>query len=155
MSEPKLITVTLQQNRDYQFRVSFAPAPPVELVTDEAPPLGGNAGPNPAQLLTAAVANCLAASLQFSLRKFHNNPEPITASAVAHIARNAQNRLRVARMDVEIRLGKPVADLRNSERAVAQFEDFCVVTQSVREGFEVGVTVLDSDGTALMTDVAD
>ena len=35
------------------------------------------------------------------------------------------------------------------ERALAQFEDFCVVTQSVRAAFPVDVRVLDSAGTVL------
>ena len=35
------------------------------------------------------------------------------------------------------------------ERAFAQFEDFCVVTQTVRAAFPVDVRVLDSQGPVL------
>lgn len=63
-------TIELVQQADFD-----NPALPV-LVTDEPPPLGGDAGPNPARLLGTAVANCLAASLLFSMRKFKNQPEP-------------------------------------------------------------------------------
>jgi hypothetical protein len=47
--------------------ISYAP------LTDEPPPLGQGAGPNPSRLLAASVANCLSASLLFALRKF--NPD--------------------------------------------------------------------------------
>jgi hypothetical protein len=33
---------------------------------------------------------------------------------------------------------------------LAQFEDFCIVTQSVRQGIEVAVTVVDGDGAVLL-----
>lgn len=35
---------------------------------------------------------------------------------------------------------------------LAQFEDFCVVTQSVRQGIEVDVEVLDGEGRVLLGD---
>ena len=35
------------------------------------------------------------------------------------------------------------------DRVLEQFEEFCVVTQSVRSGFPVEVTVRDSAGTVL------
>ena len=71
MTEPA-IALESRQQADYRFEVDFkTPGQPL-LLTDEPAPLGGGAGPNPARLLGAAVANCLAASLLFSLRKFRN-----------------------------------------------------------------------------------
>ena len=140
-------TIELVQQADYRFEVHFDnPAVPL-LTTDEAPPLGGNAGPNPARLLTVAVANCLSASLLFALRKFKNNPGPLRASATTSLVRSEQNRLRVGRIQVDIHLGVAATELKLLERALAQFEDFCVVTQSVRAAFPVDVRVLDSEGT--------
>ena len=140
-------TIELVQQADYRFEVHFDnPAVPL-LTTDEAPPLGGDAGPNPARLLTVAVANCLSASLLFALRKFKNNPGPLRASATTSLVRSEQNRLRVGRIQVDIHLGVAAAELKLLERALAQFEDFCVVTQSVRAAFPVDVRVLDSEGT--------
>ena len=125
-------TIELVQQADYRFEVHFDnPAVPL-LTTDEAPPLGGDAGPNPARLLTAAVANCLSASLLFALRKFKNDPGALRASATTSLVRSEQNRLRVGRIQVDIHLGVAATELKMLERALAQFEDFCVVTQSVR-----------------------
>ena len=141
--------IELVQQADYRFEVHFDnPAVPM-LTTDEAPPLGGDAGPNPARLLTVAVANCLSASLLFALRKFKNVPGPLRASATTSLVRSEENRLRVGRIQVDVHLGVAATELKLLERALAQFEDFCVVTQSVRAAFPVDVRVLDSTGTVL------
>ena len=49
-----------------------------------------------------------------------------------------------------ITLSDKAADLGNFERVMAQFEEFCIVTQSVREGIAVDVTVVDADGVAFV-----
>jgi organic hydroperoxide reductase OsmC/OhrA len=143
------IRIHLRQQSDYRFDVQFEGTELDVLHTDEPPPLGGGSGPNPARLLGTAVANCLSASLLFSLRKFHNAPEPLQATCTLAPQRNAQGRLRIPRIDVEIQLGVPWTALQHAERALAQFEDFCVVTQSVRGGIDVAVRVVDSTGAVL------
>lgn len=116
-------TIELVQQADYRFEVHFDnPAVPV-LTTDEAPPLGGDAGPSPARLLTVAVANCLSASLLFSLRKFKNDPGALRASATTSLVHNEQDRLRVGRIQVDLHLGVVQAELKLLERALAQFEE--------------------------------
>lgn len=142
-------SVELVQLVDFRFEAHFdASAMPV-LVTDEPPPLGGGTGPNPARLLATAVANCLAASLLFAMRKFGNRPDPLRATATATLSRNEQGRWRVARIAVDLHLGATAGELKNLPRVLGQFEDFCVVTQSVRAAFPVDVRVFDSDGAVL------
>jgi uncharacterized OsmC-like protein len=144
------VRVHLRQQEDYRFEARFdSPALPA-LLTDEPPPLGGDAGPSPIRLLTLSVANCLAASLLFALRKFKNEPGALRAEATAYLQRNAQNRLRVARIAVDIHLGVPAAELKLLPRILAQYEDYCVVTQSVRAAFSVDVRVFDAAGTLLV-----
>ncbi|MGE5641361.1 MAG: OsmC family protein [Clostridia bacterium] len=140
--------VSLRQDRDYAFFNDFGPAG--EIRTDEAPPVGGGSGPTPVQLLEAAVGNCLAASLLFSLRKFKQSPEPIHARVEAEVGRNEQKRMRVLRLKARLVLGVPAASLgEHLARALAQFEDFCTVTASVRAALPVDVEVYDSDGKRL------
>lgn len=146
MSDEQSFELSLEQVAGFEFRVRFDGTALDDLATDEPPPLGHEAGPNPARLLLAAVANCLAASLLFSLRKFRNAPGPLHAKARARIARNEHARWRVAGMEVELQLDDPVASLQNIERALAQFEDFCMVTESVRAGVPVAVRVRDASG---------
>lgn len=149
MSEIQEFTFTLEQREDYAFLIRFDPEGMSPLVTDEPPPLGKGEGPNPSRLLAASVVNCLAASLLFSLRKFNNRSEPLTATVTTRMGRNEDKRLRVQEMHVDLRLGAVAADLAHLDRALAQFEDFCVVTQSVRQGFPVAVRVHDATGTLL------
>ncbi|HLS85901.1 MAG TPA: OsmC family protein [Burkholderiales bacterium] len=138
-------SVTLVQDKDFRFANTFGEGIPV-LHADEAPPLGGGTGPTPIQLLAAAVGNCLAASLLFALRKFKNAPEPIRASVESQVGRNEENRLRVQRLKVRLDLGVPAGSLAHAERALAQFEDFCTVTASVRAAIPVDVEVYDAGG---------
>lgn len=142
-------TLTLEQQQDYQFLVRWDnPAVP-ELLTDEAAPLGADRGPNPSRMLALAVANCLSASLLFALRKYKNQPDPLKTLATARIGRNGGGRLRVEAIDVDIQLTAVAENLLHLDRALAQFEDFCVVTASVRQGFPVYVTVRDGQGRVL------
>jgi organic hydroperoxide reductase OsmC/OhrA len=142
-------TIELVQQADFRFEVHFDSAAVPVLITDEAPPLGQDAGPNPSRLLLLAVANCLSASLLFALRKFKAEPGQLRTSATASLVRNEQNRLRVKRLQVDLHLGVEGAAIKSLDRALAQFEDFCVVTQSVRAAIPVDVRVFDSLGVVL------
>lgn len=140
------IRLTLEQEGAYAFRVSFDGTTLAALHTDESPPLGGGAGPNPSALLLAGIANCLSASLLFALRKFHDVPGTIRTEIVARKTRNAAGRWRIPHAEVSIHLSDKAAALPHFERVLAQFEQFCIVTQSVREGIAVDVHIVDADG---------
>jgi len=140
--------VSLEQKNDFHFAVGFGEGIP-PLHTDEQPPLGKGAGPSPDQLLAAAVGNCMSASLLFALRKFKQSPEPLRTEVELATGRNAANRLRVQRIAVRITLGAPAASLQHLERALSQFEQFCTVGESVRQGIPVDVEVYDSTGAKL------
>jgi uncharacterized OsmC-like protein len=146
MSEPISVTITRQGN--YQFLVDFGPDI-AKIVADEPAPLGATAGPSPSQLLAAAVANCLSASLLFALAKFREDPGPLTATAICEIGRNEKNRLRVTGIKVTMTLGVAPESLSHLDRALAQFEDFCTVSQSVRSGIPFTVTIKSPDGRIL------
>jgi uncharacterized OsmC-like protein len=141
-------TVSLAQRHDYLFDVRFGEGVPL-LQADEPAPLGQGQGPSPVQLLAAAVGNCLSASLLFALRKYKQAPEPISTEVRAEVGRNADGRLRVLSLQANLTLGVPAAGLAHLERALAQFEDFCTVTQSVRASIPVTVSVFDATGVAL------
>lgn len=146
MSDAHPMRVILEQQGPYSFRIDFEGAAFASLRSDEPVPLGAGEGPNPSELLLASIANCLSASLLFALRKFKNAPGPIRAEISASTERNAQGRLRIPRAKVTIRLSEPAARLERFDRVLAQFEQFCTVTQSVRDGIAVDVEVVDGDG---------
>ncbi len=148
MSESEPATVTLQQIRDYQFDIAFAPEV-AHVLADEGPPLGQGLGPSPVQLLLAAVGNCMSSSLYFALRKFKNDPGGITTTARAQLGRNDAGRLRVVHIDVQIRLGASAGSLQHLDRVLGQFEEFCTVGASVRDAIATNVAVFDGGGTKL------
>jgi uncharacterized OsmC-like protein len=140
--------VSLQQQADYRFEIHFGDNIP-HLIADEPAPLGKGEGPSPTQLLCASVGNCLSNSLLFALRKFKQAPEPLRCEVQAEVGRNPEGRLRILGIHATIHLGVAARALEHLDRALAQFEAFCTVTQSVRQAVPVRVTVIDADGKTL------
>lgn len=143
------IGITLEQIDGYEFRVRFDKDSIASLNTDLGEPLGKARGPNPEHLLNAAIANCLSASLVFALSKFKNKVQSVRATASAKVGRNAENRMRVESVQVNIALPGEAGDYAMLDRVLSQFENFCTVTESVREGIAVDLTVTDGSGRAL------
>jgi len=141
-------TVTLTRQAGYQFLVDFGDAIP-QLLVDEPTPLGEGDGPAPGHLLLASVANCLSASLLFALKKFKQDPGPLKATATAEMGRDESQRLRIQGIRVQLELGRPAPDMEHLDRVLAQFEAFCTVSMSVRQGIAIGVRVQDSAGAVL------
>ena len=152
MSEGDEIRITIDLEDGYTFRVHFDGTALDDLRTDEPAPLGADHGPNPSRLLLTAVANCLSASLLFAMRKFKNAPGPIRTVVTGRAERNAEGRWRIPKAWVEINLAEHAGSHQHLERILQTFENFCVVTQSVRQGVEVEVTVKDGDGRVLLGD---
>ena len=144
----KAIRVELSQRNDYRFDIAFGDDVPL-LTSDEPAPLGTGLGPSPVQMLCAAVGNCLSDSLLFAFRKFKQEPEPIQCTVTAEVGRNADNRLRVLNMTARIQMGVAASALEQVDHVLAQFEEFCTVTQSVRQGIPISVEVWDAAGVQL------
>lgn len=146
-SHAQNFTLTLEQAQNYEFRVKFDWPGVPDLLLDEPDPLGAKRGPNAARLVAAAVANCLSASLYFCLHgKFKQEPGPIKAEVTGRLERNERGRYRIGGIDVAISLADDAAALKYLDRCSEQFEDFCVVTESIRNGTPVTVKVTDAAG---------
>ncbi|MGC9236894.1 MAG: OsmC family protein, partial [Thiomonas sp.] len=133
MDDKQPPSVTLRQVKDYQFDIHYAEGRPA-LLSDEPPPLGEGAGPSPSHLLLAAVGNCMSSSLYFALTKFKLDPKGLTTTATGEIGRNAAGRLRVLSITVDIRMGAAAQGMERLDRVLMQFEQFCTVGESVRQG---------------------
>jgi organic hydroperoxide reductase OsmC/OhrA len=143
MSETRDYKVELRFVRGYEFVATFPRGeglPPIAF--DEPAPLGEGSGPNAAAVLAAAIGNCLAASFAFCLRKARVEPVDLTAAVVAHVARNEHGRFRISGIDVELAPEVLESDRPRLERCERLFEDFCIVTESVRRGIEVSVKIV-------------
>lgn len=148
MSEETTHAITLRLSKGYEFLATFDKRPDLPpLLLDEPPPLGDGHGPNAAALLATAVGNCLAASLLFCLRKSRADVTDLTARVSARIVRNEKGRFRVGGIDVEIEPALPPESAGRLPRCSEMFEEFCVVTESVRKGIPIAVTLKTPDGT--------
>lgn len=132
--------IRVEQVDGFEFRVRFDKESFAPLELDEPPPLGRDAAPNAARILAAAIGNCLAASLVFCLRKAKVTATGVTADVAVEVVRNAERRLRIGKVDVTLHTSIP-ADDPALQACLGTFEDFCVVTQSVRKGIDVSVRI--------------
>ncbi len=149
MSEVGKFTIHLEHEEGYNFHVKFDIDQAEQILMDEPPPLGQNNGPNASRLLAAATANCLSASLMFCMAKQDTPAKSVHTEATCTMVRNDKNRLRVGRIDVKITADNALMDSKKSERCLDLFEDFCVVTASLREGIHVAVEVVNEAGETL------
>jgi len=141
VEEPSAFEIRLDQQDLYRFAVDFEMAGVDPWIIDEPPPLGEGAGPNASRLLAAAVGHCLSSSALFCLKKAHVPVQGVHTTVSGSTARNEHGRLRVGALRVAIALDVAEADRARLGRCLQLFEDFCVVTASVRGGIPVEVTV--------------
>lgn len=152
MAEEQTFTLNLEHVQDYEFRLKFDWPDVPDLKLDEPAPLGANKGPNAARLLAASVANCLSASLLFCLAKAHAAPRSLKTAVTGTLVRNEKGRLRIEKVDVAITLEEGAETPARLERCASLFEDYCIVTQSVRRGIPVRVSILNGAGETLYQD---
>jgi organic hydroperoxide reductase OsmC/OhrA len=146
--EEREFRVELELREGYEFRAAFPGTELGPLVLDEPPPLGAGRGPNAARLVAAAVAHCLSASALYCLRRARVGVRGLRAEVRATLVRNERGRWRLGPLTVTLRPELDAADRDRLDRCLELFEDFCVVTQSVRAGLDVRVRVVSEDGAA-------
>lgn len=149
MPEEGRFTLHLEQLEGYEFKVRFDWDQVPDLIVDEPPPLGGRAGPNPSRLLAVAAANCLSASLLFCVTKGEPPAGAMKTSVTCRMVRNDKQRLRIGGLAVRIEVNDAITDAARFKRCLDLFEDFCVVTASIRDGIAVAVEVCDPAGEVL------
>ena len=68
-----------------------------------------------------------------------------------HLPKNEAGRLRVSHLDVELSPELDPEDMGRLARCEGLFEDFCTVTESIRQGIPVAVTVKNLHELAVTT----
>jgi organic hydroperoxide reductase OsmC/OhrA len=137
----EVIRVELALKDGYRFEVDLGEPGGLDFEVDEFPPLGEGRGPNPARLLATSVAHCLSASLLFCLRKARIDAMGLRAVAEVTLARNERNRLRVGAIRVRLMPVVTPTDRERMRRCLEVFQDYCIVTESIRGGIPVEVAV--------------
>ena len=140
--EGRAFALDLNFKDGYQFAVDFQQPGVPDLVVDEHPPLGAGRGPSPARMLATAVGHCLASSFLFCVRKARVEVRAFTVRVEGTMVRNERGRLRVGQLKVRLAPEVHAEDRERIGRCLELFEDFCIVTQSVRQGLKVDVEVV-------------
>jgi uncharacterized OsmC-like protein len=139
--DEKEFNLTLSRGEGFQFVTEFDGEKMAKLLLDEPAPLGEDEGPNAARVLGAAVGNCLSASLLFCLKRARVEVAGMRTEVRGHITRNEQGRFRIAGISARIVTEIPPEDQERVDRCLGVFEDFCIVSGSVRQGIEIDVEV--------------
>jgi organic hydroperoxide reductase OsmC/OhrA len=134
-------TLTIDLQDDYRFLVEFDQDNVPPLLMDEPAPLGDGTGPNASRVLAAAIGNCLSASMLYCLRREHLDVTAMRTTVSGTLERNDAGRLRIGGIRVRLEPTVPKEQQPRMRRCLELFEDYCIVTQSVREGIEVDVEV--------------
>lgn len=145
-NDDRSFEISLELLENFAFDVEFDEPDVASLRMDEPPPLGDGSGPSASRLLAAAVGNCLSASALFCLRKARIPVNGMRTEVHATQTRNEAGRLRISQIEVRIHPDVPSEEVGRTDRCLALFEDFCVVTQSVRVGVPVDVRVQLGEG---------
>ncbi|UCE91191.1 MAG: OsmC family protein [Methanobacteriota archaeon] len=122
----------------YRFEVGFDEWDG-KLMMDEPAPLGESKAPDAGMMLSSAVGHCLCSSLLFCTGKAHGEVQDLSADVETTLARNERGRWRIEGIKVHIKAALDDEDKKKLERCRELYEDFCIVTGSVRQGVDVKV----------------
>ena len=140
MSERSIETKLLRID-GYKFDVNFDVDYLPNMVADEPKPIGEGAGPNAPRLLAAAVGQCMSSSLIYCLNKARIPIKKLEATVKTNLFKNEKGLTRIKNIDIQINLEINEEDKTRLQRCLTIFEDYCTVTQSIRQGIQVDVKV--------------
>ena len=131
----------LRQKDGYKFEITFDELPGKSLLMDEPAPVGRSEAPTAAMMLSSAVGHCLTSSLLFCMQKSRGAIDGIETDVETSLARNERGRWRIAGIKVKMKPTVSEIGQEKFERCRGLFEDFCIVTASVKEGVKVDVEI--------------
>ena len=137
----KTFKVSMERKEGFQFSVDFGLDGVDNLLMDETDPVGDGKGPDASNILAAAMGNCLTASLLFCLEKGRAEVGDVRTEAKGVMRRNEEGRWRIVEFIVDI---YPEIDEKfesQFKRCLDVFEDYCIVSQSVRQGIPTKVYI--------------
>jgi organic hydroperoxide reductase OsmC/OhrA len=141
IDENKVFVTKLSRIANYQFKANFDTPKDFEVLFDEPEPIGKGSAPSASRFLAAAVGNCLSASLLFCLEKAKIYLGEFNTEVKTVMHRNEKGRWRITSIKVKLKPQIEQHNIIRSKRCLELFEDFCIVTQSVRNGINVDVDI--------------
>lgn len=135
------IETKLQLIEGYKFDVNFGVDYLPNMVADEPKPIGEGTGPNAPRLLAAAVGQCMSSSLIYCLTKARIPIINLETTVKTNLFKNEKGLSRIKSIDIQIILEVNEEHKTRLSRCLTIFEDYCTVTQSIRKGIQVNLTV--------------
>jgi len=140
MSE-RIIETKLWLIEGYKFDVNFDADYLPNLISDEPKPTGEGSGPNAPRLLAAAVGQCMSSSLIYCLKKARIPINNLETTVKTKLFKNEKGLTRIKSIDIQIMLEVNEEHKKRLNRCLTIFEDYCTVTQSIRNGIQVNIRV--------------
>lgn len=137
--EEETFKVGMEMVEGYKFRIDMNSAQ--EIFMDEPKPMGSGDYPNAGKFLAAAVGNCLCESLSFCVRRTHTEMLSLRAEVFSKMERNERGRLRITH--IKVLLYPELSDPSKLKLCREIFEEFCIVSQSVKAGIPMQVDVVE------------
>ena len=143
MSNEKKINVGLALQEEMIFKCDLGSTKMNDLYIDERHVKGvDKIGPDPARLLGLAVLGCLEASFEFCMQKKNFKLNELRGKAEVLMKKNEKGFWRVKKINIEINPTIENPEMRKrADQCKKMFEQYCIVTQSVREGIEINVNL--------------
>ncbi len=136
--------ISVEWLEDLTFKLNFENPVLSEIFIDETHDVESAeaVGPDPSKLLLAAVMGCLNTSFAYCLKKARIPLKSMKAIGELTSKRNEEGFWRVTKLDIEvipeIEIEKGIPRM---EKCMEIFHDYCTITQSVRQGIPVNVTI--------------
>jgi uncharacterized OsmC-like protein len=135
--------VSLKQVEEMVYKGDLGSFKIEKLYIDERDVIKANKmGTSPTKLLALSVLGCLAASFSFCLQKMNFSLSDLEGKAEVTISRNKNGFWRVSRIDIEIVPKIDTPEMRKrADQCKKFFEQYCIIAESLRTGFEVNVDI--------------
>jgi organic hydroperoxide reductase OsmC/OhrA len=125
----------------YKYEITFDELPGQKIISDESKPIGKDEGVTAAMMLAGAAGHCLSSSLLFCLEKSRVTAKDLSTEVAMTLERNQRGRWRVKEIKVDLKPIVELVDAEKLERCKGIFQDFCIVSTSIREGIKIEVEV--------------
>jgi uncharacterized OsmC-like protein len=141
MSKELKSKVSLHQEEEMIFKCDLGNLRMGDLYIDESNKKNTDKiGPSPTKLLGLSVLGCLSASFSFCLQKKDLSLSGLEGKAEVTIARNEKSFWRVKKIDIELHPKIDTPKMRKrADQCIEFFEKYCIISESLRTGFEVNV----------------
>jgi uncharacterized OsmC-like protein len=136
----KICDVELKHKEDCMFDARFR-TKEGDLLLPAPTPVGVGYGPEAVTLLNMSTTYCMTASLNYYLAKARVVPTTLRAKGHVGMRLTEEQFRRVKSIEIDIRIEVDEKERKRLMRALDRFNDFCIITESIKGSFPINVRV--------------